>query len=51
MVVPSFAAAPAPGVGFNNNYAPVTLGPDGSAHVGVISGLLRFSDTGPPRGG
>jgi hypothetical protein len=25
MVVPSFAAAPAPGVGFNNNYAPVTL--------------------------
>jgi hypothetical protein len=39
------------GVGFNNNYAPVTLGPDGSAYVGVISGLVRFSDTGPPRGG
>jgi hypothetical protein len=30
------------GVGFNDNYAPVTLGPDGSAYVGVISGLVRF---------
>jgi hypothetical protein len=39
------------GVGFNDNYAPVTLGPDGSAYVGVISGLVRFSDTGPPPGG
>ncbi len=39
------------GVGFNNNYAPVTLGPDGSAYVGVISGLVRFSDTGLAAGG
>jgi hypothetical protein len=39
------------GVGFNNNYAPVTLGADGSACVGLISVLVRFSDTGPPPGG
>jgi hypothetical protein len=35
------------GLGFNNNYAPVTLGPDGAAYVGVLGGLTRFSD-GPP---
>ena len=32
------------GVGFNNNYAPITLGPDGSAYVGVIGGLVRLAD-------
>jgi hypothetical protein len=30
------------GFGFNNNYAPVTLGPDGAAYVGVLGGLVEF---------
>ena len=30
------------GFGFNNNYAPVTLGPDGSAYVGVLGGVVTF---------
>jgi hypothetical protein len=30
------------GVGFNNNYAPVTLGPDGTAYVGVLGGVVAF---------
>lgn len=42
------------GLGFNNNYAPVSLGPDGVAYVGVLGGLVRIADstppTGPPRG-
>jgi hypothetical protein len=33
------------GLGFNNNYAPVTLGPDGAAYVGVLGGVTRFSDS------
>jgi hypothetical protein len=41
------------GLGHNNNYAPVTLGPDGAAYVGVLGGLVRFADatapSGPPR--
>ena len=32
------------GLGFNNNYAPVTIGPDGSAYVGVLGGLVRLAD-------
>jgi hypothetical protein len=32
------------GLGFNNNYAPVTLGPDGSAYVGVLGGLVALRD-------
>ena len=32
------------GLGFNNNYAPVTLGADGSAYVGVLGGLVRLWD-------
>jgi hypothetical protein len=31
------------GLGYNNNFAPVTLGPDGTAYVGVLGGLVRFS--------
>jgi hypothetical protein len=31
------------GLGFNNNYAPVTLGPDGTAYVGVLGGLVEFT--------
>jgi len=42
------------GLGFNNNYAPVSLAPDGDAYVGVLGGLVRIADstppTGPPRG-
>jgi hypothetical protein len=30
------------GVLFNNNYAPVTLGPDGTAYVGVLGGVVAF---------
>jgi hypothetical protein len=34
------------GFGYNNNYAPVTIGPDGSAYVGVLGGLTMFRDAG-----
>lgn len=33
------------GLGFNNNYAPVSLGPDGAAYVGVLGGLVRLADS------
>jgi len=36
------------GLGFNNNYAPVTLGPDGTAYVGVLGGLVALRDRTPP---
>ncbi len=36
------------GLGFNNNYAPVTLGPDGTAYVGVLGGLAALRDATPP---
>ncbi len=32
------------GLGFNNNYAPVSLGADGTAYVGVIGGLAALRD-------
>jgi hypothetical protein len=32
------------GFGFNNNFAPVTIGPDGTAYVGAIGGLVLFRD-------
>ena len=32
------------GLGFNNNYAPVSLGPDGTAYVGVLGGLVALRD-------
>jgi outer membrane protein assembly factor BamB len=35
------------GLGYNNNYAPITLGPDGTAYVGVLGGLVAVRDTGP----
>ncbi len=37
------------GLGFNNNYAPITLGPDGSAYVGALGGLVRLADAVKPR--
>jgi hypothetical protein len=33
------------GLGFNNNYAPITLGPDGTAYIGVLGGLVAVRDT------
>ena len=36
------------GVGFNNNYAPVSIGPDGTAYVGVLGGLLLVRDGATP---
>ncbi len=34
------------GLGYNNNYAPITLGPDGTAYVGVLGGLIAVRDGG-----
>jgi hypothetical protein len=31
------------GFGYNNNYGPVTLGPDGRAYVGVLGGIVAFT--------
>lgn len=33
------------GFGHNNNFAPVSLGPDGTAYVGVLGGITRFADS------
>jgi hypothetical protein len=30
------------GLGFNNNFAPVTIGPDDTAYVGVLGGIAHF---------
>ena len=35
------------GLGFNNNFAPVTLGPDGTAYVGALGGLVQIRDEQP----
>jgi len=32
------------GLGYNNHYAPVSLGPDGTAYVGTLGGLIRIAD-------
>jgi len=32
------------GLGFNNHYAPVSLGPDGAAYVGTLGGLVLLRD-------
>jgi hypothetical protein len=36
------------GLGFNNHYAPATIGPDGSMYVGVLGGLVLLRDREPP---
>jgi len=36
------------GLGFNNNYAPVTIGPDGTAYIGTLGGLVAVRDATPP---
>jgi hypothetical protein len=32
------------GLGYNSNYAPVSIGPDGTAYVGVLGGLALLRD-------
>jgi hypothetical protein len=32
------------GLGYNSNYAPISIGPDGTAYVGVLGGLVRLRD-------
>ena len=36
------------GLGYNNNYAPIMIGPDGTAYVGVLGGLVALRDATPP---
>ena len=36
------------GLGYNNNYAPITIGPDGEIFVGVLGGMTAFRDKVPP---
>lgn len=43
-----FQARAGTGPLFNNNYAPVTLGPDGAAYVGVLGGIVALRDAAPP---
>ena len=33
------------GLGFNNNYAGLTLGPDGTAYLGTLGGIIATRDT------
>jgi hypothetical protein len=33
------------GIGFNNNYAGLTLGPDGTAYLGTLGGIIAMRDT------
>jgi hypothetical protein len=44
-----FQARAGAGPLFNNNYAPVTIGPDGTAYVGVLGGLVALRDATPPQ--
>ena len=44
----AFSVFAGEGLGFNNNYAPLTLGPDGTAYVGVLGGLVALRDAAPP---
>jgi hypothetical protein len=43
-----FKALGGEGLGFNNNYAPVTLGPDGTAYIGTLGGLVALRDANVP---
>ena len=39
------------GLGYNNNYAPVTFGLDGTVYVGVLGGMVSLRDaSAPPQG-
>ena len=37
------------GLGYNNNYAPVTIGPDGTIYVGVLGGMVALRDAAAPK--
>lgn len=37
------------GPAFNNNYAPITIGPDGTAYIGVLTGLVAIRDAVEPQ--
>jgi hypothetical protein len=45
-----FKALAGEGLGHNNNYAPVTVGPDGAIYVGVLGGIVSLRDRVPPPG-
>ena len=32
------------GLGYNNHYAPISIGPNGNAYVGVLGGLVLLRD-------
>jgi hypothetical protein len=37
------------GLGYNNNYAPITIGPDnGAVYLGVLGGMVMLRDAKPP---
>jgi hypothetical protein len=37
------------GLGYNNNYAPITIGPDnGAVYLGVLGGMVMLRDSTPP---
>jgi hypothetical protein len=37
------------GLGYNNNYAPITIGPDnGAVYLGVLGGMVKIRDATPP---
>ncbi len=38
------------GVGYDNNWAPITVGPDGTAYIGVFNGLAAVRDEGRASG-
>ncbi|MBQ8063156.1 MAG: hypothetical protein IJ230_04385 [Clostridia bacterium] len=33
------------GINWNNSYAPITIGPNGKAYVGVFNGIISVADT------
>lgn len=43
-----FKALGGEGLGFNNNYAAVTLGPDGTAYIGTLGGVAAVRDARAP---
>ena len=46
-----FKALGGEGLGFNNNYAPITLGPDGTLYLGVLGGIVSWRDRSGPGAG
>jgi hypothetical protein len=44
-----FKVATGTGHNFDNNWAPIALGPDGTAYVGVFGGMIAIYDAAPSR--